>query len=126
MQYVISHFYNTGQIAKINIFFDKLIKKIIACKQQGKPFVVLINDVNSNKRGRDSFKVIIKKLTDAGFRSNSFMYYFNYNIRNDYQKYGTMHETNHVLYKIPGELSIYQPWEKCSSAQLLIEVREDE
>lgn len=124
LQYVISHFYNTGQIDKIGSFFDKLIEKIITHKQEGKPLVILINDVNSNKRGRNCFEIIIDKLKNAGFHGNSFMYYFDYNIQNDFQKYGAMHETNHVLYKIPRDLSIFQPWEKCSSAQLLIEVWE--
>lgn len=39
LQYVISHFYNTGQINKIDQFFDKLIKKIVLHRQEGKPFV---------------------------------------------------------------------------------------
>ena len=43
-------------------------------------------------------------------------------IQNEYQRYGTKHVSNDVLYKIPPEFHIYQPWEECSSAQLLIEV----
>ena len=122
LQYVISHFYNTGQIDKISSFFDKLIKKIIVYKQEGKPLVVLINDVNSNKRGRDYFNILINKLKNAGFHGNSSRYYFNYNIQNEYQRYGTMHKTNRVIYKMPQYLNTYEPWKECSSAQLLIEV----
>ena len=45
-----------------------------------------------------------------------------YNIRNEFQRYGIKHESNRIVYNIPDRLSTYQPWEVCSSAQLLIEV----
>ena len=126
LQYVISHFYNTKQIEKISTFFDKLIQKIVAHKQKGKPFVVLINDVNSNNRGRDYFQLIIDKLHNEGFHGISKRFYFDYRIQNDFQRYGTRHQSTDILYNIPDELDIYQPWTKCSSAQLLIEVWEDD
>lgn len=126
LQYVISHFYNTKQIEKISTFFDKLIQKIVTHKQKGKPFVVLINDVNSNNRGRDYFQLIIDKLHNEGFHGISKRFYFDYRIQNDFQRYGTRHQSTDILYNIPDELDIYQPWTKCSSAQLLIEVWEDD
>ena len=122
LQYVISHFYNTGQINKINSFFDKLVQKIVIHKQERTPFVIMINDVNSNKRGRDYFQMVVDKLQNAGFHGIFKKFYFDYNIENEYQRYGTKHVSNDVLYKIPPEFHIYQPWEECSSAQLLIEV----
>lgn len=122
LQYVISHFYNTNQIQRINLFFDKLVDKIMAHRQKGIPFVVLINDVNSNKRGRDYFMTIIKKLRNAGFHGNGKRFYFDYNIQNEFQQYGNQHKSNDILFKIPTGFDIYEPWEKCSSAQLLIEV----
>ena len=123
LQYIISHFYNTGQISEINEFFDKLVEKIIKYGQEGKPFVILINDVNSNRRGRDYFKIIIEKLNRIKSRIiNSERYYFDYNIQNDSQRYGTKHESNDILFEIPTKFDYYQPWKKCSSAQLLIEV----
>ena len=39
--------YNTGQIGEIESFFEKLVQNIILHKEQGKPLVVLINDVRS-------------------------------------------------------------------------------
>lgn len=62
LRYVISHFYNTGQIGEIENFFEKLVRNIILHKEQGKPLVILINDVNSNNRGRDNFKKLVEKL----------------------------------------------------------------
>ena len=51
------------------------------------------------------------------FKNKRYIYH-----ANEYQRYGTKHVSNDVLYKIPPEFHIYQPWEECSSAQLLIEV----
>jgi len=65
LQYVISHFYNTGQIEKINEFFDNLVERIIMYRNERKPFVIIINDVNSTYRGRDFFIDLCKKLSDA-------------------------------------------------------------
>ena len=51
-------------------------------------------------------------------------FYFDYNIRNDAQRYGERHESRQVLFRLPNFFDgIYQPWEDCSSAQLLIEVQ---
>lgn len=122
LQYVISHFYNSGQIGEIESFFEKLVQNIILHKEQGKPLVVLINDVNSNNRGRDYFEKLVEKLDGEGLIENSQGYYFDYNIRNEFQRYGIKHESNRIVYNIPDRLSTYQPWEVCSSAQLLIEV----
>ena len=122
LQYVISHFYNTGQIGEIENFFDKLVQNIILHKEQEKPLVVLINDVNSTYRGRDYFIKLVEKLEDDGLKESSQRYYFDYNIKNESQRYGEKHESNQILFDIPDRLSIYEPWEKCSSAQLLIEI----
>ncbi len=122
LQYVISHFYNTGQIGEIENFFENLVQNIIVRRQQGKPLVVLINDVNSNNRGRDCFTKLAKILDGVGLKENSQGYYFDYYIQNDFQRYGIRHESKEVLYNIPKELDVYEPWEFCSSAQLLIEV----
>nr|WP_297936152.1 hypothetical protein [uncultured Blautia sp.] len=65
LQYVISHFYNTGQIYEIQGFFVKLVDTIISRKQAGVPMVILINDVNSVHRGRDYFSDLVEKLKDA-------------------------------------------------------------
>ena len=112
-----------NQVAEeIESFFEKLVQNIILHKEQGKPLVVLINDVNSNNRGRDYFEKLVEKLDGEGLIENSQGYYFDYNIRNEFQRYGIKHESNRIVYNIPDRLSTYRPWEVCSSAQLLIEV----
>lgn len=122
LQYVISHFYNTNQIDKIDRFYDDLIKSIVLHKQQNKPFVIIINDVNSNNRGRDFFLDLCQKLASADFHGTYSQYYFDYRIKNDKQRYGEKHSSNDVLFCVPDKLSKYEPWKICSSAQLLIEL----
>lgn len=124
LQYIISHFYNTNQISRVNDFFDKLIEEIVRRKQESNPLVILINDVNSIYRGRDYFSDLVDKLESKNFHSNCQKFYFEHNIRNDAQRYGQQHNSCQTLFEIPSEFeSIYEPWHFCSSAQLLIEVQ---
>lgn len=126
LQYVISHFYNTNQIDKIDLFFEKLINKIVAHREEDKPFVLLINDVNSNNRGRDYFVKIIEMLKQSGFHGNSIRFYFDHGIRNDFQRYGTRHARKDIRVILSQQFdAVYEPWKVCSSAQLLVEVYEE-
>lgn len=121
---MISHFYNTRQISKIQGFFTKLVEEIIKRKQDSMPLVVLINDVNSVYRGRDYFLELVQKLEDANLCSNYKKLYFDYKIKCDAQRYGEKHESRKILFSLPESFKgIYEPWEDCSSAQLLIEVQ---
>ena len=123
LQYIISYLYNTIQIDKINQFYKDLIDMIVRRKKQGKPLVILINDVNSNARGRDLFGNLVYQLEQARFSGTCNAYYFDYNIKNRYQMYGEKQETSELVYEIPNKLNVFNPWKNCSSAQLLIEVK---
>ena len=124
LQYVISHFYNTGQIGQINAFFQKLVDVIVSRKQKGVPMVILINDVNSVNRGRDYFEGLVDKIEVAGFHVRCKMYYFDYNVKNPAQRYGEKHPSCRTIFDFPSVFDdIYQSWRVCSSAQLLIEVQ---
>lgn len=123
LQYVISHFYNTGKIKEIDEFFDRLIEKIVQYKEQENPFVIMINDVNSNRRGRDYFQLFLCKLQKKGFDAESKSFYFSYNVQNDHQRYGIKHEKIDIAFNLPSKFDeIYGSWKECSSAQLLIEI----
>jgi hypothetical protein len=126
IQYLISHLYNTKQIGTIQSFYDDLIKNVIACRDKSKPFVILINDVNSNRRGRDYFYDLCKKLIAAGYHVTCQQFYFDYRIQSDYQRYGQRHPTINTLFEVPNGFETYQPWTVCSSAQMMIELREEE
>lgn len=124
LQYVISHFYNTEQIDLIQSFFQKLVEGIVANKQKDVPMVIMINDVNSNNRGRDYFEDLVHILNDMHFRGTYSKCYFDYCIKNSAQQYGFKHESTNTIFKLPQSFEHrYGPWHDCSSAQLLIEIR---
>ena len=85
---------------------------------------IIINDVNSNRRGRDYFMLLSDMLTSSGINNIAHKRYFNYGIKNDYMRYGTVYPTINILYNnINENIQSYNPWEVCSSAQLIIELR---
>lgn len=123
LQYVISHFYNTGQISDIKRFFTDLVKNVIDNKVYKEPLIVLINDVNSCYRGRDFFEGLVRILKENKFKARYYPFYFDYRIQNEFQKFGDKHPRNNTLFDLDGiDLDIYEPWKECSSAQMLIEI----
>lgn len=123
LQYVISHFYNTGQINQIKHFFTNLVNNVIKNRNNNEPLIILINDVNSCNRGRDFFIDLVNILDSNHFVSKYGQFYFDYRIQNDFQRYGEMHLRNNTLFNLSEyDLDIYEPWEQCSSAQMLIEI----
>lgn len=58
----------------------------------------MINDVNSNRRGRDYFMLLSNMLTSSGINNIAHKRYFNYGIKNDYMRYGTVYPTINILY----------------------------
>ena len=123
MQYVISHFYNTEQIGQIEKFFDELVYSIVKHKETDNPLVIIINDVNSCYRGRNYFEELVQKLDEEGVNCTSQGYYFDYGITNVNQRYGKKHGKNNICFSMQDGLEEYEPWGKCSGAQMLIEVR---
>lgn len=124
LQYVISYFYNTGQIDTIESFFDDLIDSVVLRKSKRENFIIIINDVNSCYRGRDHFDVLHKKLIENDFHGSVRKRYFDYDISHKLQRYGEPHESNENLYRISTDIKgRYNPAIYCSSAQLIIEVK---
>lgn len=123
LQYVISHFYNTGQIKQIKQFFVNLVKKVVKKKSNDEPLIILINDVNSCYRGRNFFEDFTKILSVYKHNGYFWKFYFDYRIQNDSQRYGEKHQKNNTLFNLDDiDLDIYDPWKECSSAQMLIEI----
>lgn len=123
LQYVISHFYNTGQINQIQHFFAYLVKNVVEKKKNDEPLIIFINDVNSCNRGRNYFEDLVKVLGENRFNGRYGQFYFDYRIQNGFQRYGEKHLGNNTLFNLSEfDLDIYEPWEKCSSAQMLIEI----
>ena len=123
LQYVISHFYNTGQIKIIRQFFFDLIKNVVKARNNDEPFIILINDVNSCNRGRDFFGDFVEALKTNNYHGHCGCFYFEHIIKDDRQRYGEKHPRNNTLFDLSEyDLEIYEPWQVCSSAQMLIEI----
>ena len=123
LQYVISHFYNTEQTNQIKSFFANLIENVVKLKDNGEPFIILINDANSCYRGRNYFEDFVEALKNHNYHGRCECFYFEYNIKNDAQRYGEKHLQNNTLFDLDYiDLTIYEPWKDCSSAQMLIEI----
>lgn len=123
LQYVISHFYNTRQIKNLESFFKNIVHQVIENKNSWEPLVILINDINSNKRGRDYFIKLMEFIDSHKYNINFKKFYFDYNIKHNSQRYGEKHPNKNVLFNLKEfDLQQYEPWDYCSSAQLLIEI----
>ena len=55
ISYLISYLYNTDQITGIDSFLEDLVRNIVQKKNKGQKLLLIINDVNSYKRGRTYF-----------------------------------------------------------------------
>ncbi len=122
-QYVISHFYNTNQIQYIQDFFMNIVDKVVEKKSPHEPIVILINDTNSCYRGRSFFMDLKDILQNNGYHGTYKSFYFDHNIQNPAQRYGEKHVCKQCLFDLSDfDLRQYEPWSKCSAAQLLIEI----
>ena len=120
LQYLISFFYNNSDILAIDIFYDNLIENVI--KYMLPQSIIIINDVNSNRRGRDYFMLLSEKLTAKGIKNVPHPRYFNYGIKNTHMCYGEVYSNNAIKHDISLNIASYNPWEVCSSAQLIMEL----
>lgn len=55
ISYFISYLYNSGQINSIDLFIDMLVKNIIMKKKRAEKLLLIVNDLNTYKKGRDYF-----------------------------------------------------------------------
>jgi len=66
---------------------------------------------------------LVKVLEKSHYQVQYECYYFDYRIKNDFQRYGNKHSQNITLFDLDEiDLDIYKPWKECSSAQMLIEI----
>lgn len=127
LQYIISALYVSKGPCAVDKLFDLIIDSIVKHKNASEPFVILVNDVNSNNMGRDLFLSLVTKLQLAGFRVSYDQYYFDKNIQVEAQRYGTRHEKSVAMNEATARRYCqYEPWQFCTSAQLLIEIGGDD
>lgn len=63
-----------------------------------------------------------RNIQKYGIRHTYSCRYFEYNIQNEYQRYGIKYPSKDILTWPTPNLARYNPWTVCSSAQLIIEL----
>lgn len=101
ISYLISYLYNTNQTRLIEPFFENLADNVIMKKKPNEKVLIIINDVNSNKRGRDYFVLLSRILRKKGARVSSEFKYFDTGDLNFFQKVGSAYSSTDCLFDIP-------------------------
>lgn len=73
IQYLISHLYNTGQEDRIGDLFDYIIENILLRRLSSSPFLIIITDIDSINKGRDSWYHLLNKLEDRGYSGKAYV-----------------------------------------------------
>jgi len=89
ISYLISYLYNTNKTSMIDKLAEKIATNIVLQKEQGQHLLLIINDVNSNNRGRDYYSYFEKAIVKAGatLLNSNYMYFDNGKL-NYFQKNG--------------------------------------
>lgn len=72
IQYLLSHLYNTGQASQIGILFDYIIDNILVKRLNKSPFLIIITDIDSMNKGRNTWYTLLDKLEDKGYHGNAY------------------------------------------------------
>ena len=125
LSYLISYLYNTGQIATIDSLIHDIAENIVLKKKHGQHLLLVINDVNSNRRGRDYFSRFEKAINDSGMDILQSAYrYFDTGYLNDFQKIGQPYNVRSCAFEVPAKIQMkYHAQSSINSTiQLILEV----
>lgn len=125
ISYLISYLYNTQQIGIIDSFLDDLVRNIIQKKKKDQKLLLIINDVNSNRRGRNYFVRFKQKIEAYKLSVIRCTYkYFDTGDLYDVQKVGTPYSVFQSVFPIPEDIQLkYHADNHCKkTVQLLLEV----
>jgi len=117
LQYVISDLASNVINSDVDFFLNRTVDLLI--KRMPSNSFVIINDINHHTLARNHFEKLINLLRGSGKYSFT-RYHFVNNNRQDYIQYGQQHQSNNILWPIPQYCLIHNPWNFCSSAQLVI------
>lgn len=123
ISYLISYLCNTDQIYEINNLAKWVAERVIDKKRT--PLLLVINDVNSYKRGRNAFGLFESAIRRCGMTITKSEYkYFDSGNLYDGQRLGTPYSTNSVAFGVPREIQAkYHAGTSIkSTVQLLVEV----
>lgn len=125
ISYLISYLYNTRQISTIDTFVEDVVSNIVQQKKKERKFLIIINDVNSNRRGRDYFDYFVGKLNEHELSIINLKYkYFDTGTLYPPQKIGTSYAIHESLFSVPNEIVRKYHAQTCcqQTIQLILEV----
>lgn len=125
ISYLISYLYNTRQIGIIDSFLDDLVKNIIQKKKSEQKLLLIINDVNSNRRGRNYFIRFKQKIEAYKLSVIRCTYkYFDTGDLYDAQRVGSPYNVTQSIFPVPRDIQAkYHADSHCKkTVQLLLEV----
>lgn len=126
LSYLISYLYNTNQIPVIDLFLGDLVKNIIQKKRKGRKLLLVINDVNSYRRGRNYFERFKRKIEayDLTIIDCKYRYFDTGNLYPG-QKIGDAYATRSCCFEIPSHIKTrYHAETNCKQTiQMLLEVK---
>lgn len=105
MSYLISSLYNTDQIQFVEELADNIVERILKKKKSNQPLLFIINDINSNRRGRDYFEDFEKAIRKSSLtiEKREYKYFDDGNLINP-QRIGTPYDLKKVEYDIPKDI----------------------
>lgn len=99
ISYLISSLYNTGQISKIDELFTEIRDNVVKRKKSGEKLLIIINDINHDKKARDYFKKLYVELKKEKTLSVNYEYvYFDTGNLNYFQKVGSAYDSRKFLF----------------------------
>lgn len=125
LSYLISYLYNTEQISIIDSLIHDIVENIINKKKPSQHLLLVINDVNSNRRGRDYFSLFERAVNESGMNILQSSYrYFDTGCLNDFQKIGQPYNIHNCAFEIPPRIQReYHAQSSINSTiQLILEV----
>lgn len=127
ISYLISYLYNTNQTGQIDSLAENIANNIVSQKSKNQNLLLIINDVNSNNRGRDYFSHFEEAIRNVGMTiTNSKYKYFDTGNLNYYQTNGfTPYKAKKCFFAIPEKIQQEYHAQKClnSTIQLILEVK---
>lgn len=124
IDYLLSHFPPESCSNSICVIFDYIITYVMPYRVPDSPFLIIINDID-HRRVRDSFEILIKKLSKAGYVWHRF--YWHFKQRNyDYGDGSALYASQDNFFSIPENYKkTFDCAISCTSAQAIIEVQYD-
>ena len=124
ISYLLSYLYNTNQTDQIDLLFENIAKSVVIRKNSGEKMLIIINDVNSNKRGRDYFNHLSRIIRKKGMNVKSSFRFFDSPVLNYFQRLGTVYPAKKCLFTEDNTFKkkYHIDSTDCRSIQLIMEV----